>query len=93
MAADTPCADPRSPEPTIKIWRSLVSAERLGNIKIGLGADNVPDYISASKVREAIKTGKLDDVIDFLPDSTRDFLYSDDSLDIRKKIKEGKWRH
>ncbi len=60
---------------------------------IGLDSDNGPDYISASKVREAIKTGKLDDVIDFLPDSTRDFLYSDDSLDIRKKIKEGKGRH
>jgi len=59
----------------------------------GFAADNSPDYISASKVREAIKTDKLDRVLDFLPDSTRDFLYSEASLDIRLKIKAGKGRH
>lgn len=60
---------------------------------VGLGKDNAPDYISASKVREAIKTDTLSEVIDFLPDSTRDFLFSDASLKIRKKIREGKGRH
>lgn len=59
----------------------------------GLSADNSPDYISASKVREAIKQDKLDEVLDFLPDSTREFLYSDASLDIRRKIKSGEGRH
>jgi len=58
-----------------------------------LGRDNIPDYISASKVRDAIKTDQLESVIDFLPDSTRDFLFSEDSLDIRLKIKSGKGRH
>ena len=58
-----------------------------------LGPDNSPDYISASKVREAIKKDKLEEVIDFLPDSTREFLFSDESLNIRLKIKEGKGRH
>ena len=58
-----------------------------------LGSDNSPDYISASKVRDAIKADKLNEVLDFLPDSTRDFLFSDASLDIRKKIKEGQGRH
>ena len=60
---------------------------------IGTGQDNSPDFISASKVREAIKADKLDDVLAFLPDSTRDFLYSDASEEIRLKIKEGKGRH
>ena len=59
----------------------------------GLGADNSPDYISASKVREAIRADKLDEVLDFLPESTRDFLFSNKSLAIRRKIKEGKGRH
>ena len=59
----------------------------------GLGLDNSPDYISASKVRDAIKSDKLNAIIDFLPDSTREFLFSDASLKIRLKIKEGKGRH
>lgn len=58
-----------------------------------LNADNLTDYISASKVREAIKKDQLDQVLDFLPDSTREFLYSDASLDIRLKIKLGEGRH
>ena len=58
-----------------------------------LGSDNSPDYISASKVRDAIKADKLNEVLDFLPDPTRDFLFSDASLEIRKKIKEGQGRH
>lgn len=52
-----------------------------------------PDYISASIVRQAIKMGRLSDVLDFLPDSTREFLYSDESLEIRNKIKTGEGRH
>ncbi len=52
-----------------------------------------PEFISASKIRDAIKMDKLDDVIEFLPDSTRDFLYSDESLDIRLKIKSSHGRH
>ena len=38
----------------------------------------------------AIKTDKLDDFKEFLPESTREFLYSDDSLEIRHKIKQEK---
>lgn len=51
------------------------------------------DYISASKVREAIKSDKLEAVLEYLPDSTRDFLFSDASLEIRLKIKAGDGRH
>lgn len=58
-----------------------------------LGSDNSPDYISASKVREAIKEDRLEEVLDFLPDATRDFLFSEASLDIRLKIKSGQGRH
>ena len=56
-------------------------------------ADDSPNYISASKVREAIKMDKLEEVLDFLPDATREFLFSDASLDIRLKIKAGEGRH
>jgi len=51
------------------------------------------DYISASKVREAIKSDNLEAVLEYLPDSTRDFLFSDASLEIRLKIKAGEGRH
>jgi len=60
---------------------------------VGSGADNSPDYISASKVRKAIKHDQLDQIVDFLPDSTREFLFSDESLEIRQKIKTGTGRH
>jgi len=60
---------------------------------IATGADNAPNYISASKIRKAIKQDKLDEVLDFLPNSTRDYLFSDASLDVRLKIKSGKGRH
>jgi [citrate (pro-3S)-lyase] ligase len=60
---------------------------------VGSGADNSPDYISASKVRKAIKHDQLDQIMDFLPDSTREFLFSDESLEIRQKIKAGNGRH
>jgi len=60
---------------------------------VGSGADNSPDYISASKVRKAIKHDQLDQIMDFLPDSTREFLFSDESFEIRQKIKAGTGRH
>lgn len=64
------------------------------NRKVGsLGADNAPNYISASKVRRAIQLDTLDQLLDFLPDSTRDFLLSEESLEIRTKIKVGGGRH
>lgn len=61
--------------------------------KAGTGKDNQPNYISASKVRQAIKEDKLDEVLDFLPDSTREFLLSKDSLAIRMKIRDSNERH
>jgi len=59
----------------------------------GMGKDNQPNYISASKVRQSIREDRLYDVLDFLPDPTREFLLSDESAGIRFKIKEGKGRH
>jgi [citrate (pro-3S)-lyase] ligase len=60
---------------------------------LGTSDDGSTRYISASKVRQAIREGRLREVLDFLPDSTREFLLSDDSLGIRSKIKEGTGRH
>lgn len=51
------------------------------------------NFISASKVRKAIKYDTLQDVIAFLPPVTKDFLRSDASLKIKQKIKKGKGRH
>ena len=56
-------------------------------------SSKLPIFISASNVRKAIKDDKLDEVIDFLPESTREFLYSEESLEIRQKIKSGIGRH
>jgi [citrate (pro-3S)-lyase] ligase len=57
------------------------------------GSSKLPIFISASNIRLAIKTDTLDDVVDFIPESTREFLYSDASLEIRNKIKSGEGRH
>jgi len=57
------------------------------------GTTGSPEYISASKVREAIKNDRLQDLTDYLPDSTRNFLFSDESLSIRQKIKTESGRH
>jgi [citrate (pro-3S)-lyase] ligase len=56
-------------------------------------SSKLPIFISASNIRQAIKADKLDDVSEFLPESTRDFLNSDASLEIRLKIKAGEGRH
>jgi len=60
---------------------------------IGIDPENNPNYISASKVRAAIRADKLNDVLDFIPDSTKRFLLSDDAKDIIEKIKNTTGRH
>jgi [citrate (pro-3S)-lyase] ligase len=56
-------------------------------------SSKLPIFISASNIRQAIKEDRLDEVAAFMPESTREFLHSDDSLDIRLKIKAGSGRH
>lgn len=51
------------------------------------------NYVSASKVRKAIREDRLNDVLDFLPKSTRQFLLSEESQQIRQKIKSTVTRH
>lgn len=60
---------------------------------VGTNTGPNPNYISASKVRQAIREDRLGDVLDFLPDATRDFLLSGESAAIRAKIKQGTSRH
>lgn len=55
-------------------------------------ADNNQNFISASKVRKAIKENNLESVLNFLPPVTRDFLLSDVSEKIKQKIIKGKGR-
>jgi [citrate (pro-3S)-lyase] ligase len=68
----------------------LIEIERKA-IRTSKGSLN--EFISASKVRQAIKEDRLNDVLDFLPDSTREFLLSDESLAIRQNIESGQGRH
>jgi [citrate (pro-3S)-lyase] ligase len=60
---------------------------------VGVDFHGNPNYISASKVRQAIKEDKLNEVIDFLPESTRLYLMSDESASVKTKITQGKGRH
>ena len=59
--------------------------------RLAIGSDD--NYVSASKVRSAIKANKLDEILDFLPDSTKKFLLSKDSKEIKNKIKTSSSRH
>jgi [citrate (pro-3S)-lyase] ligase len=56
-------------------------------------SDDKNNFISASKVREAIKNDELEKVLDFIPETTKDFLLSTEANEIIKKIKIGKGRH
>ena len=58
-----------------------------------ISANHSDNFVSASKVRKAIKNNNLQSVIDFLPLVTRDFLLSDTSEKIKQKIIKGKGRH
>ncbi len=50
-------------------------------------------FISASRIREAIKADKLDTVKGCLPEVTWEYLNSDTSKEVREKIKVGEGRH
>ncbi len=49
--------------------------------------------ISASIVRDAIRQGTLDNIKDYLPQPTWDFLNSEEATEIKEKIKRTKKRH
>lgn len=51
------------------------------------------NYISASKVREAIKNNKLAEIKEFLPQTSYDYLTSIGASEIIKKIKKTDGRH
>ncbi len=61
--------------------------------RISAEINNKFNYVSASKVREAIKNDKLHEVLSYLPKSTKDFLVSEQSAAIRLKIKKAIGRH
>jgi [citrate (pro-3S)-lyase] ligase len=51
------------------------------------------NYVSASKVRKAIKEDSLNEILNFLPESTKNFLLSEESAAIRAQIKLRNQRH
>ncbi len=52
----------------------------------GTDVDGKPNYISATKIRNAIKEDNLVALMDFLPTCTREYLLSDESEIIRAKL-------
>jgi [citrate (pro-3S)-lyase] ligase len=54
----------------------------------GTDAEGNPNYISATKIRKAIREGNLDSVMSFLPPSTRAYLQSGVSRAVRAKLRE-----
>lgn len=54
----------------------------------GLDDKGCPDYISASKIRKAIREGHLDSVRGFLPSCTLAYLQSGASEAVRAKLRE-----
>ncbi len=52
-----------------------------------------PNYISASKVRQAIREDRLLEIKDFIPATTAEFLFSEEAKEIIKKIKSNDGRH
>ena len=51
------------------------------------------NFISASKVRQAIREDRMEEILEFLPDSTKNFLLSEESKEIREKIRTTVSRH
>lgn len=51
------------------------------------------DIISASKVRELIRLGRIEETKKYLPETTYNFIKSKEAEDIIEKIKESKSRH
>lgn len=60
---------------------------------IGKDDNDKPNYISASKVRQAIREDKMADIINYVPKVTRDFLMSDEAKSIIQNIKNTDTRH
>ena len=56
-----------------------------------VGTDD--NFISASKVRDAIREDTLNSIKDFLPKSTIDFLLSEEADEIKDRIKKSNKRH
>ena len=54
----------------------------------GMDFDGNPNYISATKIRKAIRDGNLNSVMDFLPPCTLAYLQSGLSKSVRAKLKE-----
>jgi [citrate (pro-3S)-lyase] ligase len=51
------------------------------------------DYISASKIRRAIKNDDMESFKEFLPTTTYEFLQSPQAKDIIEKIRQSNSRH
>jgi len=60
---------------------------------LGVDENNQPNYISASKVRQAIKEDRINEILDFLPEVTKQFLLSTEAKEIIEQIGCANTRH
>lgn len=77
--------------PTTKIYnQAMVDILNESGIEIILlpRLKNSQDYISASKVRQLLKDGQIDRTKEMLPQTTYDFLISEQGREIINKLKE-----
>lgn len=74
------------PENNIKV----IEVERKA---IGMTDENKKNYISASKVRLALKENRLNEIIEFVPQVTAEFLQLNEAKEIIESIKKSKGRH
>ncbi len=77
-----------------RAMKKILTANNIQLIEIErLALGSVDNYVSASKVRKAIKEDRLNEILDFLPDSTKNFLLSKDSELIKNNIRLSDSRH
>jgi [citrate (pro-3S)-lyase] ligase len=61
----------------------VVDRKAIGKNRVG----KEPNCISASKVRKAMKEGSIKDVMEFLPQSTRNYLLSEEGKTVWEKLR------
>lgn len=76
-----------------KAMKKLLPPVGVEVIELERSKDTNCNFISASKIRQAIKENKLEKVKNCVPKSTWDFLQSEVSEEIRNKIKTSNSRH
>ncbi|HNW98912.1 MAG TPA: [citrate (pro-3S)-lyase] ligase [Bacteroidales bacterium] len=91
VGTETYCKTTAEYNKSMKYILSKNNIELIEIPRLAIGSED--NFVSASKIRKAIKENKLDEFLEFLPDSTKKFLLSKDSEKIKNQIKSSSSRH